>query len=317
MKRICCVSRDRECSDCLLHTGCPYAYLFETIRFDGVARFTTIHDIPRPFIISPLPSDDPASLKFDFTLIGDAVEAFPYVLLTFLELEKDGIGSGRERFSLFSVDSLTPHGAVPIYRKSGEGIQGERYLFTHLDLLHRADEMNSDKVKVKLLSPLRAKFKGEFVSDLMFHHLIRAILRRVSLICAYHCGFKLDLDFTALFSMAERVKRRSSQLRWVDMERFSTRQRRRLKIGGVMGEVEFEGNIAPFRVILAAGERLHAGKGCVMGLGKLEVVDDMEGSSDGDKGGVKRGSDRTDEVLPGRKARREAPEPQRPEVCCR
>ncbi|MCD6508625.1 CRISPR system precrRNA processing endoribonuclease RAMP protein Cas6 [Candidatus Poribacteria bacterium] len=301
LKRICCVSRGRECSDCVLHTGCPYAYLFETVRFEGAPKFRTIRDIPRPFVISPLPSDDPASLKFDFTLIGDAVEAFPYVLSAFIELEKSGIGPKRDRFSLLSVDSITPQGSVNIYRKQEVNSPFKHYLFTHLDLLRRAEEINDNKVKINLLSPLRTKFRGQLVSDLMFHHLVRAILRRLSLICAYHCGFKLNLDFTATFSMAEKVKRRSSKLRWIDMERFSTRQKRRLKIGGVMGYAGFEGEIAPFRIILAAGEKLHAGKGCVMGLGKMEVMDDMEGSPDRDGGGTERGEDQTDEVVSGRK----------------
>lgn len=301
LKGICCISRGRSCPDCVIHPGCVYAYLFETTRYGAGSRFTTISDIPRPFIISPLPSDNPATIRFDLTLIGDAIEASPHVILTFLELQKSGLGPRRDRFTLRSVSSLSSQGEqIPIYQAGDPGISYEWFTFTHKDLSERAESLPDERTMIRLLSPLRVKFKGKLVTDLEFHHLIRAISRRLSLICTYHCGFDMDVDFNELFSLAERVERERSDLKWVDLERFSGRQRTRMKMGGLTGEVRFRGELRPFKLILSAGERLHAGKGCVMGLGKMEVVDGdiMEGPSGRDGDTVERGTDRSDALLP-------------------
>ncbi|MBU2578468.1 CRISPR system precrRNA processing endoribonuclease RAMP protein Cas6, partial [Patescibacteria group bacterium] len=45
----------------------------------------------------------------------------------------------------------------------------------------------------------------------------------------------------------------------------------RMKMGGFMGEITFEGDIDPFMHLIKAGEILHVGKGTSFGLGKYEM----------------------------------------------
>lgn len=56
-----------------------------------------------------------------------------------------------------------------------------------------------------------------------------------------------------------------------ESERYSARQDAKLKMGGVVGEATYEGDLAPFTLLLALGEVLHVGKGTGMGLGRHEV----------------------------------------------
>jgi hypothetical protein len=44
-----------------------------------------------------------------------------------------------------------------------------------------------------------------------------------------------------------------------------------MKLGGLVGRLTLEGDLAPFAPLLRAAEILHAGKGAVFGLGKVEV----------------------------------------------
>ncbi len=62
-----------------------------------------------------------------------------------------------------------------------------------------------------------------------------------------------------------------SDLKWHDWERFSERQGTKLKMGGFLGEITFEGDLAEFIPFLVLGEYLHIGKGTVLGLGKYEL----------------------------------------------
>jgi CRISPR/Cas system endoribonuclease Cas6 (RAMP superfamily) len=45
-----------------------------------------------------------------------------------------------------------------------------------------------------------------------------------------------------------------------------------MKLGGVVGEITYEGDITAFMPYLKAGEILHIGKGTSFGLGKYQII---------------------------------------------
>ena len=45
-----------------------------------------------------------------------------------------------------------------------------------------------------------------------------------------------------------------------------------MKMGGFVGGMRFEGDLAEFNPFLVLGEYLHIGKGTVYGLGKYEIL---------------------------------------------
>jgi hypothetical protein len=75
---------------------------------------------------------------------------------------------------------------------------------------------------------------------------------------------------------------RNSLRRW-DWERYSSRQKTRMKMGGLMGEITYGGPVAAFEPFLRAGEILHVGKGTSFGLGKYEIETDHRISQKGVK----------------------------------
>ncbi|RKY03611.1 hypothetical protein DRP77_05755 [Candidatus Poribacteria bacterium] len=274
LKKTVCLARDREsCTGCLLQPSCVYTYLFETQKHESVPKFRTISDIPRPFVIRPIPSQNSSLLTFDLILIGRAIELIPYLIFSVKRLEKSGLGPKRDRFTLMSVTSLHPEGEKLIFHAEEESLSGGWFVCSEEQLERRAEEMPDERATIALRSPVRIKSNGRLVSDLQFHHLIRALLRRISLLALFHCGFEVKADFKRLIEAAEGIRRTGGELKWIDLERFSLRQKSRVKMGGLVGEVEFEGDMRPFKKLLAAGEWLHVGKGCVMGLGRIEVID--------------------------------------------
>ena len=83
----------------------------------------------------------------------------------------------------------------------------------------------------------------------------------------------------------------TSDLRWYDWERYSGRQERKINMGGFVGDITFEGKLAPFMSFIKAGEVLHVGKGTTFGLGRYRVeqsgVRSQESGVEGEKGKVK------------------------------
>ncbi len=52
-RRIVCVIRDKECSDCLLKGKCVYSYIFETPPPADTTVMRKYEAAPRPFVIEP------------------------------------------------------------------------------------------------------------------------------------------------------------------------------------------------------------------------------------------------------------------------
>lgn len=44
-----------------------------------------------------------------------------------------------------------------------------------------------------------------------------------------------------------------------------------MKLGGLVGDLHLEGDLAPFAPLLRAAEVVHVGKGATFGLGKVEI----------------------------------------------
>jgi CRISPR-associated endoribonuclease Cas6 len=129
------------------------------------------------------------------------------------------------------------------------------------------------QLKLNFLTPTRILYDGRLTLNLEFHILIRNLLRRLSLLYYFHCnGDPSEWDFKGIIEMAKEVKVKESNLRWYDWERYSGRQETRMKMGGFVGEITFDGNVEPFMPLIKAGEVLHVGKGTGFGLGKYKIV---------------------------------------------
>jgi hypothetical protein len=46
-----------------------------------------------------------------------------------------------------------------------------------------------------------------------------------------------------------------------------------MKMGGFVGKVDYQGNLAEFVPLLKLGERIHVVKGTAFGLGRYEIMD--------------------------------------------
>lgn len=281
-RRMVCVTHAPTCAGCLLRHQCAYGYVFETAPPPGSDRLRRNETVPRPYVLE-VPSGERLSyaegehLRFVVTLIGRAVDFFPYFVFTVMRLEKSGLGAGRQqgkgRFHLLEVSAETADGAlVPVYTPE-QGLSTQRLpVIRGADIARRAQHLPTDRLRIRFLTPTRLRYEGKLTDYVLFHHVVRALLRRLSSLLYFHCGVEPQMDFTGLIAQAEQVHTVQSSLRWVEQERYSRRQHTSLRMGGFTGEMVVEGNLQPFLPLLVAGEYVHVGKGTVMGLGKMQLV---------------------------------------------
>lgn len=293
-RRIICAFKDKECADCLLRRQCVYAYVFETpIPADAqiMRKYTAA---PHPFILEP-PMNNRKSyqkgedLSFGLTLIGRAVDYLPYFIYAFEELGHIGIGKGRGKYELREVVehvSVAPPGSPsPLV---GEG-RGEGEYPGRKRIIYRGDNKLLDQpntpvrwpdilmnhpeppnaIQVSFITPTRIKYKNSLTKDLKFHVFFRNLLRRISLLSYFHCNHRIDdTGFKDLIEQAGKIKTVKRSLYWHDWERYSNRQETRMKMGGFMGEIAYEGNLKEFWPYIRLGEYVHVGKGSGFGLGR-------------------------------------------------
>lgn len=274
-KRIVCAIRSKECTECILKEKCIYSYVFETPPPSDTKIMRKYTSAPHPFIIEPPPERKRSytlkdEITFGLILIGKSIDYLPYFIYTFDELGKLGIGKGRGKYNLKKVKSK---GRI-IYDSKTKTLKTFKHDFLSLySILKKIDTHISKQLTINFLTPTRIVYNGHLTFDLEFHILMRNLLRRLSLLSYFHCNVDTtDWDFKGIIEKAKDIKVKDKSLKWYDWERYSARQDTRMKMGGFVGEIVFEGNIAPFMPIIKAGEVVHAGKGTGFGLGKFEIT---------------------------------------------
>ena len=305
-KRTVCFQKEvKTCADCLLKANCPYAYIFETAPPQDAEVLRTYSDVPLPFVIEP-PLDtktvyEPGeTLDFGLVLVGRAINYLPYFIVVFRELGRVGLGQGRGKYALREVAAVQPLDGFEetIYSAANEMVCERDLSVGWAEIKAQSSKLKvqpptsnlqfptsnlqppTSKLAVNFLTPTRMKHEGRFVVRPEFHVLVRNILRRVSSLYYFHCGEKWEVDYRGIIEAAKGVELAEARTGWVDWERYSRRQQQRMNLGGLVGQVTYEGDasaelstgLEPFLPLLVLGELVHVGKACVFGNGKYEIV---------------------------------------------
>lgn len=272
LKRLVCVTREPSCTDCLLYRSCSYPYLFETPPDPAVPLLRKYPSAPHPFLLRP-PADTRTPLAagdethVDLTLFGHGHRYLPYVIHALEQAAAHGLGKQRGRLTLKAVDQEAAAGWTPIY-------QPDSALTPIIPQIPEPPPC-PEQVTLVIDTPLRLAVNNDHVTPgtFRFTHLFGNLLRRISLLIAFHGDGPLTADYAALARSAEAMALTTSRLRWRDWNRYSSRQRSSVPMGGLVGEITLVGKtLEPFWPWLWLGQWTHAGKGAVMGLGGYRIV---------------------------------------------
>lgn len=272
LRKIVCVQKDKDCQECLLRLKCVYSYIFETPAPENELR--KYREAPHPYIITPPITKkryfkEDEEVDFELVLIGRANDYLPYFVYAFSEMGKTGLGRERGKFRLLAVESL-----------DAEGRQTEIYN-TYDNTLRPADNRITFStpsfsplscLRLNFLTPTRIKEKQDLLAkEIPFGLLIERLYERAMLLSYYHCH--KDEPFTEsekFLTEAGKVRIKENRLKWYDWERHSNRKGR-MKLGGLIGSITYEGDLDKFLPLLKMGQYIHVGKAVVFGLGRYEI----------------------------------------------
>jgi hypothetical protein len=239
---------------------------------------------PHPFVLAPpWPGQEAVKvgerLAVGVTLFGKALRHLPYFVYAFERLGAAGLGSRRIRCRLRSVEAFMDGTTWPLYSAKDPVLRApdpfESTLRLALGVPPSEDAGSSTRrVRVEFLTPVRLMSQERLAHEVDFPLLVRSLLRRIGHLAHFHCGSDLSgVAFRDWIARAASIRTVAHEVSWYDWERYSTRQQTRMKLGGVIGSMTFEGALDPFLPLLRAGTVIHVGKGTSFGLGRYRLLE--------------------------------------------
>lgn len=269
LRRLVCVTGAPVCHGCPLLPGCVYPNFFETPAPPGTGPLHIQGALPHPFVLVPSDRDLQGRHAVEFTLFGNGNRVLAYVVEAMRRAAAEGIGAGCGIMRLAEVLQENIPGAEQWISIWTPGTR----LTPHPPAVPVCPAPPPE-VRLQLLTPLRLRADQRNItpSSLQFSDLFSHLLRRISLLMRVHSGTPLQADFLALTTRARTVPLARRDLRWYDWQRYSNRQKTKIPMGGIVGELAIEQPHPDFWPYLWLGQWTHAGKGASMGLGRYRIL---------------------------------------------
>ena len=246
----------------------------------GASRAGQADQWPAPYVLESSLSPDGRTLTVRLTLFGAALRHTGVVLQAIRGMGAVGFGNARKPMRLvqLSVDGsemrLIEDGAgvgdVPAVSADSPMTGGGMNLPVRIWFLAQP---------VPSATSVRLRFGGTLLKSrerirqtdpLPFDVLLRALLRRQSLLAACH-GQPWDLPFGEIVMLARSVRVVSCRLAPFSWQRISSRTGQTSRYDAFCGEVTYEGNLTPFMPYLMLGIHTHVGSGTVFGMGRYDM----------------------------------------------
>lgn len=234
----------RDCDRCVILEQCPCHILFgQETPIPG------LKDSPRGYIIYPQDRGDFQELSI--TLIGRESRFATIITEALRRGEERGIGKGKAHYRLLSKRTV---------RSSLK------------ECLEKSLRLPKG---LNLRTPLRLRQKEHYLGAVEWPFFLETIARRIEALNAIYgggtpIGKELWNKLKCLFDDAPKPS--MQDLHWFDYKRYSSRQSKKIPMGGLVGKVYFQDAPDWFWAWVKVAEIVHVGKGTSMGLGKVEIL---------------------------------------------
>lgn len=280
LKKTVCALRKQACDSCVLRSGCTYAMVFETARAVALPEGARISSAPHPMVLEPPLTQKQQFSKGDsltctLKLFGEINRNLPYFVYAFDQMGQLGIGKRingrRSSFTLASVHQVDGSGnETEVYRHTDKKLNLQDFPGQiGVESMIPATPPKRGHLTLKIVTPLRIIARDAPVARLPFAVLMRSIIRRVTALLNVYGNGEPDLDYSGLIKTAEGITISQNRLKWLDWKRYSSRHDKKMLMGGLIGDVTYEGDFTAFLPLLKMAEAVHVGKNTAFGLGKV------------------------------------------------
>jgi len=261
----------------MFNATCIYGLTFESIVPTDNAVLSGRNRISHPIIID---TDDfigkeTDSLVLNLIFLGPAIPYIPYFYYALKMGGESGITIGgksgitRERIPYRIDDIVEFSNSLKERSIKKDEQQIDTRIEPELWEYNKGIETEVNKsYNIVLLSPLRFKVENRNVRRLVDCEFAMCLHRRTQVMCSQYG--RNDFNGTYQFSGGWTVTEQN--LKWQDYVHYSVRQKRLMRLGGLIGSFTISGNFTSYEcALLQFAELFHAGKNTNFGLGKIKV----------------------------------------------
>jgi hypothetical protein len=269
LRKMCCITHNAVCSDCMFNVSCIYGLTFESIVPKNNTVMTGRDRISHPIILDAdnFAGEALDSLLLNLVLLGSTIPYFPYFYHALKKGGESGITKERVPYQVNDIVEYLDTGkerSLMIDENNIETqLEGEKW-----ECRQEAETIIEKCVMITLLTPLRFKAQGQYANRLVETELAGCLHRRTQVLCSQygqndHSG---EYKFAGGWTVAEQ------NLKWQDFVHYSARQKKAMQLGGLVGNFVLSGKFTPYELgFLQFAEKFHAGKNTNFGLGKIKV----------------------------------------------
>ena len=267
-KLICPFDRFSQCAECSISGQCPYYVLYEL-----KSSLPGLGDTPKGYILYSEMIEQNHILELNITLIGDCTKFWIVMTKAVFNGQKTGLGRDRTPYKILSWGEIQPNEIFVPMTLDPVDHAGSRCAFS-LKSFVKGISTNGSKIDVRFTTPVRLRRKGKYISKMDWPFYFSCFARRVeSLNCIFEKGSPLGKSKWKIikekFDVIDQIE---SNLKWCDYYRYSNRQKRKVPMGGLVGNATISTPGEWFAEWWKAISILHIGKGAAMGMGKVLVA---------------------------------------------
>lgn len=270
LKRGVCVVSHGQCARCAVREACLYPRIFEGALPEGLGAQRRYTAAPQPFALDVAAPGQwrgkPTELLWGVTLFGRAIHAWPFVLEAFVRAGRRGLGRRRTPYRILEVRDGTT--GLALWRGDGQALRQPAQSWAGAAA---GGAWTSERVRIRFCTPVHLRSDGKTALNVTGPLLVASARRRWRLMRAFHSDEPEwtqppppQPDWSAFRTV-------HSDLRFWGINRYSARQKRRVPLCGLLGEVVVEGPWETEQEALRAVEAVHLGKHATFGLGRVEV----------------------------------------------
>ena len=240
LKKVTCINPSYQCKNCFAKDSCLYYSFYEEKNILHDYRFEI--ELGRN--------------NFDFGLyiFEDTTKELPYILSALeIMLSKNGLTKNNYTFNDIKIviDSTI------VYKNQS---------FLNINILPKYFQLDTicRDVKIKLETPIRIKKDNKFLKDnIDIEDILRSIYQRYMKLVNNKDIYRLNYTPSYIIKV--------KTLDYKPLLRNSNRQKSKMNMDGIMGEISIKGLDKESYRLLKIGEIIGVGKQTVMGLGQISV----------------------------------------------
>jgi len=180
-------------------------------------------------------------------------------------------GFGKERIGYIIRDIIDLSSDKSIYEDKARSLKNAQVV----NFNYNFNEINGKRknFSIDIASPTRIHQNNKFNYELSFKDIIKYSLIRGGLLTELYGEKSEEVNPAEILNLAESVKTVKTNINWSKRQRYSETQEKKVSMGGVTGNIEYYGEIDPFKAILKIPEIFGIGKNTTFGRGRMKLVE--------------------------------------------